>query len=101
MTNSNQSMLGAGRIIFPNGMFFGNSTGGNQSSETDVVEVNKNVEPGGGLTVSREVKLLTGDVVVSEIGKGVILKSPDGSCYRVTVQNGGGLVSTAVTCPAN
>ncbi|MBI4647358.1 MAG: hypothetical protein HY738_12425 [Bacteroidia bacterium] len=40
-----------------------------------------------------------GDVYVGSIGNGVIIRSPDGTCYRVTVANGGGLVTTAVACP--
>jgi len=40
-----------------------------------------------------------GDVYVSNLAKGVILVSPNGTCYRVTVGNTGTLVSTAITCP--
>ncbi|MBI4647072.1 MAG: hypothetical protein HY738_10905 [Bacteroidia bacterium] len=40
-----------------------------------------------------------GDTYIQTIGNGVILRSPDGTCYRVTVANGGGLVTTAVACP--
>lgn len=40
-----------------------------------------------------------GDGYFDTIGNGVILRSPDGSCYRVTVANGGGLVTTAIVCP--
>ena len=38
----------------------------------------------------------SGDVEVSQIASGIILKSPDGTRYRVTVANGGTLTVTAV-----
>ena len=41
----------------------------------------------------------SGDVYLDDSTKGVIMKSPNGSCYRVTVSNTGTLVSTAITCP--
>lgn len=41
-----------------------------------------------------------GDVYVTDTTKGIILKSPDGTCYRFTVANGGALSAGAsVTCP--
>lgn len=41
----------------------------------------------------------TGDIYLEEIGRGVILKSPNGQCWRITVDNSGNLVRTAITCP--
>lgn len=40
-----------------------------------------------------------GDIYVNNSANGVILKSPDGSCWRITVDNSGNLTTTAVTCP--
>lgn len=40
-----------------------------------------------------------GDVVVKDPTKGVILTSPNGSCYRITVDDNGNLTTIAVTCP--
>jgi hypothetical protein len=40
-----------------------------------------------------------GDINVESIGSGVIIKSPDSSCWRVTVDNRGNLVTTSITCP--
>lgn len=42
-----------------------------------------------------------GDVYISDIAKGIIMKSPDGTCWRGTMQNSGQLSFTAVTCPEN
>jgi hypothetical protein len=46
-----------------------------------------------------KLHLKTGDVYLEEIGKGIIMKSPNGLCWRVTIDNAGNLVRTAVTCP--
>ena len=43
--------------------------------------------------------VFNGDVNIDQIGSGVIIKSPNGSCWRVTVSNTGTLVTTAITCP--
>jgi hypothetical protein len=43
--------------------------------------------------------VFAGDVNIEQIGSGIILKSPNGNCWRVTVDNSGNLVRTAITCP--
>lgn len=40
-----------------------------------------------------------GDINIQDVGSGIILKSPDGSCWRVTIDNNGNLVRTKITCP--
>jgi hypothetical protein len=40
-----------------------------------------------------------GDAYVSTVGNGVILRSPNGNCFRMTVSNAGTLGSAAVACP--
>lgn len=40
-----------------------------------------------------------GDVYIEEIVSGVILKSPNGQCWRITIDNTGNLVRTAIVCP--
>ncbi|WP_395057519.1 hypothetical protein [Flavobacterium sp.] len=40
-----------------------------------------------------------GDVNIDSIGSGIILKSPDSRCWRITVDNTGALVRTLITCP--
>ncbi len=46
-----------------------------------------------------KLEINAGDVYINTIGNGVILRSPDGTCYRLTVANGGSLVTTAIVCP--
>jgi hypothetical protein len=40
-----------------------------------------------------------GDINVLDIGSGVIMKSPNGQCWRMTVSNTGLPVFTSITCP--
>lgn len=42
-----------------------------------------------------------GDVYISDINKGVIMKSPDGNCWRGILDNSGTLLFTQVECPEN
>ena len=45
------------------------------------------------------IRSTSGDIYIEEVGKGVIMTSPNGNCWRVTVSNSGGFISTQVTCP--
>lgn len=40
-----------------------------------------------------------GDAYMSDAGSGVILKSPGGTCYKLTVTNGGVATTTSLACP--
>lgn len=40
-----------------------------------------------------------GKVYVEANGQGVILKSPSGACFELTVTNAGVLATTAMACP--
>jgi hypothetical protein len=42
--------------------------------------------------------VFNGDVNIDEIGSGIIMKSPNGKCWRVTIGNDGGLITTAIAC---
>jgi len=46
-----------------------------------------------------KLQVTDGDVFIENINNGVIMKSPNGNCWRVTVDNAGALKSTAITCP--
>lgn len=43
--------------------------------------------------------VFNGDINVDQIGRGIILKSPNGNCWRVTIDNNGEFVRTAIACP--
>ncbi len=53
----------------------------------------------GTLFPSAKLQVKNGDVFVENIGTGVIVKSPDGNCWRITVNNAGALSTSSVPCP--
>lgn len=50
-------------------------------------------------TPTSKLTLTGGDIYITDIGSGVISKSPDGTCWRTTVDNSGNTVNTSITCP--
>lgn len=53
----------------------------------------------GSATPSSKLTVTGGDIYITDIGSGVITKSPDGNCWRITVDNSGNLVITSIACP--
>jgi hypothetical protein len=53
----------------------------------------------GTITPKAKLEVTNGDVYVNDNTKGIILKSPNGGCWRVTVDNTGNFVRTSITCP--
>jgi hypothetical protein len=45
------------------------------------------------------VEVADGDVYINNSSRGIILRSPNNSCWRVTIDNAGNFVRTAITCP--
>lgn len=46
-----------------------------------------------------KLQVKSGDVYIEDIGSGVIMKSPNGSCWRMTVDDSGNPVFSSITCP--
>ncbi len=46
-----------------------------------------------------KVHVTDGDVYISDINKGIIMKSPNGQCWRGTINNNGVLEFNATACP--
>ncbi|MFD1315890.1 hypothetical protein [Namhaeicola litoreus] len=46
-----------------------------------------------------QLQVTGGDVYIENVNSGVIMKSPDGNCWRMTVDNSGNPVFTSITCP--
>ena len=79
-------------------------SGGPASGWTDdgtVVRLTTSTDSVGIGTTTPGAKLqVTGsDVYVNTIGSGVILRSPNGSCFRLTVSDAGALSAAAISCP--
>ena len=49
--------------------------------------------------IKSKLHVFGGDVNIDQIGSGIIMKSPNGSCWRITIDNAGNLVRTAIACP--
>ena len=50
-------------------------------------------------TPNSKLQVTGGDVYIENVGSGVIMKSPDGNCWRMTVDNAGSPLFTSITCP--
>lgn len=48
--------------------------------------------------VSR-LQVADGDVYIEDINNGVIMKSPNGNCWRMTINNDGSIKTTVIACP--
>jgi hypothetical protein len=86
-------------VLQSNSLVLGSINGvGGATSDTNV-GIGTNA-PRHKLEVKNGSALVTnGDVIVSSPGKGVILTSPSGNCFRLTVSDAGALSTTAITCP--
>lgn len=55
------------------------------------------------LTNNYTMEITNGDLYISDLNttgnQGVVTKSPNGQCWKITVDNSGNLVTTAITCP--
>ncbi|ANF52065.1 hypothetical protein A0O34_16765 [Chryseobacterium glaciei] len=70
------------------------------TSSTVRMKILANGNVGIGTSVAKsKVHVATGDVYIEQVGNGVIMKSPNGNCWRVTVSNTGTFTSAAMTCP--
>lgn len=92
-TAANATAIGAqASVTRDNALVLGAVSGQNgATSDTNV---------GIGTTAPRSrLEVANGDVYVSTAASGVVLKAPNGSCWRLTVANGGALGTAAVACP--
>jgi type II secretory pathway pseudopilin PulG len=78
----------------------GGSAGDWQSINNTIFFSGSNVGIGSSLFVpASRLQISNGDVYTDTTGKGIILRSPNGSCFRLTVDNAGVPTSTTMTCP--
>lgn len=48
-----------------------------------------------------KLQIADGDIYISDIEKGIIMKSPDGNCWHGVLDNSGRLNFTVIDCPVN
>ncbi len=46
-----------------------------------------------------KLQITDGDVYIDNMNSGVIMTAPDGSCWRMTMANGGTIVTDSIACP--
>lgn len=46
-----------------------------------------------------KLQVSNGDVYIEDINSGIIMKSPNGQCWRATISNDGQFISTEIICP--
>jgi hypothetical protein len=53
----------------------------------------------GTASVKSKLQIADGEIYISDINKGIIMTSPDGKCWRGTINNSGVLEFVAIDCP--
>jgi hypothetical protein len=93
-----QSRVYTGNIHFVTGS---NVTGADAPTQRLVIMANGKVGIGNFNTQAPRAKLEVqdGDVYISNPNKGIIMTSPNGNCWRVTMDNNGNFVRTQISCP--
>ncbi len=70
-----------------------------ESFENQIFEINISTETVCDDPANAEVWVEDGDVYLENACNGIILTSPSGNCFRVTVNDNGELTTVAITCP--
>jgi hypothetical protein len=64
------------------------------------MDITENGNVGIGTRTPRtKLQVTDGDIYIEDINNGVIMKSPNGNCWRMTISNSGQPVITSIICP--
>ena len=101
-SGGNNTILGSAASFGSNDLNFATAIGsGAVVSSNNSVVLGRAVDSVGIGNSAPKTKLHVtgGKIYVEANGQGVVLKSPNGSCYELTISDAGVLVSSAVVCP--
>ena len=94
-------VLDGENILYPQNRHYlgiqGYQTG---TGEKSLFEIDENGYVGIGIdNPQAKLQVSDGDIYISDIEKGIIMKSPDGNCWRGVLDNSGNLSFTQIDCP--
>jgi len=103
-TGSNNTAIGSFADVGANNLTFATAIGSgaivNTSNTLTLGRSADIVQVPGSLNVSQAINVAGGNVLVGSAGKGIVLKSPDGSTCRVlAIDNTGNITLMPVACP--
>ena len=83
----------------PSYMIFG-TTASESTSRTERMRIDQDGNVGIGTTSpGAKVTVADGDVYIQDVNSGVIMVSPNGTCWRMQVNDSGSPTFTSITCP--
>jgi hypothetical protein len=84
---------------FPTNIRF-ETTGTDEIERKERMRIDENGNIGiGTKTPNAKLEIADGDIYISDITQGIIMRSPDGSCWKGTVDNYGSLNFVRINCP--
>jgi hypothetical protein len=105
-TGSNNTFLGINANVSVGNLTNATAIGANaQAAASNCLVLGFQAKVGIGISAPHSLlHVQDGDVEVSDNANpagthGIILKSPNGNCWRITINNFGGFVATAIACP--
>ncbi len=101
--STNQHSEGEFRLYNTNKFVFANGFWPNSTDLMTIELASGNVGIGqtntATIPINSKLQIKGGDVYIEDIAKGVIMTSPNGQCWRITVDNSGNLMTNSITCP--
>lgn len=95
---SNYMMMGTSQLLsVPYALYAGN--GSKWTANSNSIDYSNGSVGIGTENPKAKLEVADGDVYVTDPTKGIILKSPNGTCFRVTIDDSGNFVRSQITCP--